>query len=358
MGNNYVVIMAGGIGSRFWPMSKTERPKQFLDILGTGKSLLQMTFERFSQNVPPSNIFIVTNYSYRNLVLEHLPKIEENNILEEPVAKNTAPCILYALMRIQRMNPNANCLIAPSDHLITKEIVFLDLLTKGFDFVEKNNSLLTIGIEPFRPDTGYGYIQYKQNDDTIFKSVKTFTEKPDLKTAQKFIDSGDFLWNSGMFFWNVKNGLEDFQNYLPELYDLFDGIKNKLNTKDESHAINEVYPKCQSISVDFGIVEKAKDVYVMPADFGWSDLGTWKSLMEISPKDKNGNFVLAKNCITDEVNDCLIVSDNDKIIAVKNVKGLYIINTDDALLIIDKENEQDVKKIVNKVKTHFNDSFN
>jgi len=299
MNETYCIIMAGGIGSRFWPLSKTTRPKQFIDILGTGETLIQQTYRRLSKICPKEHFLVVTNLDYREMVLGQLPELNEEQILCEPLRRNTAPCIAYACHKIMRNNPEANILVAPSDHLITHEDEFLAQLKNGLAFVEKNNALLTLGIKPNRPETGYGYIQI--NGQTHWEGisnlyqVKTFTEKPDLKMARVFVDSGEFFWNSGIFIWSLTSIMHAFRTYLPEVHELFSKGEKYYFTREEKAFLNKTYSECPNISIDYGIMEKAQNVYVLCADFGWSDLGTWGSLWDNSQKDENGNSVKGNN---------------------------------------------------------------
>ena len=283
MKNNYCIIMAGGVGSRFWPVSTNEKPKQFLDFFGTGRSLLRMTYERLDGIVPASNVFIVTNKIYKETILEQLPELEENQVLLEPMRRNTAPCIAYAVYRIRKQNPKANIVVLPSDHLITNEKEFQRVITEGLRFVANNDALLTLGMKPTRPETGYGYIQLGKGGDDLRK-VKTFTEKPNLEMAKVFLASGEFAWNSGMFLWRVDVIIEEFNKYLSEVADKFAEGEDVYGTDGEQDFINRIYPLCPNISIDYGIMEKATNVYVMLANFGWSDLGTWSSLHELHRK--------------------------------------------------------------------------
>lgn len=360
--DNYAVIMAGGIGSRFWPLSRTDKPKQFLDILGTGKSLIQLTFERFCKIVPAENILFVANEQYRGLIKQQIPGINDSQILGEPFAKNTAPCIAYATYRILKMNKNANIVVAPSDHLILDEAAFIVQINKGFEYAANHDALLTLGIQPHRPDTGYGYIQYiigEKGGKDICK-VKTFTEKPNVELAEHFIESGDFLWNAGIFIWNINSVKTALAKYLPELNELFEKGLRKMGTDSENEFINTIYPVCENISIDYGLIEKADNVYVLPSEFGWSDLGTWKSLNEVllSGKDKTDNISVNANVIIENSEGCLVVSENDRLIVLQGVKDLYIINTDDALLLCNKDQEQEVKNIVSEIKRKYNGTYN
>ena len=284
--NNFVLIMAGGVGSRFWPASRTERPKQFMDFMGTGKSLLQLTYDRFKTNFSDEQIFIVTNEAYSDLVAEQLPGIPTSNILGEAVGKNTSAAVAYGCFKIHHLHGKANVVISPSDHLIMENDVFLQTISRTLDFVEKEKALVTIGITPTRPDTGYGYIQYLDMpvEQDIYQ-VKTFVEKPNKEMAEELVKSGDFVWNAGIFVWNTQTIIDEFEKYLPEISSLFGRLKNKWGTKEEKGKIAEIYPQCKSISIDYGIMEKAENAYIIPANFGWSDIGTWTSLYEVYEKD-------------------------------------------------------------------------
>lgn len=356
--NNYCVIMAGGIGSRFWPYSRNSKPKQFLDFFGTGRSLIQLTFDRFRQVVPTENILIVSNRQYKDLIKEQLPEIDETQILLEPMRRNTAPCIYYAVSRIKAKTDKANIIVAPSDHLILKEGDFLDAIKQGLDFVEKNDSLLTLGIKPSRPETGYGYIQVAEGEGVIHK-VKTFTEKPDKELAKVFYESGEFFWNSGIFLWNLQTIEKAFKDLLPDIASRFESGKDKYCTDHENDFITEIYPSCQNISIDYGVLEKAKNVNVLCSDFGWSDLGTWGSLFELSPKADDDNNVIMKGMVN-------VYDSHNNIIAVPEghlavVEGLddYIVAQDGkVLLICRKSEEQKIRQIVNDVEVMFKGDFN
>jgi mannose-1-phosphate guanylyltransferase len=354
MKDNYCVIMAGGVGARFWPMSKTSHPKQFIDILGTGETLIQQTFNRFLKICPAENILIVTNQQYKELVLEQLPQINENQVLCEPSRRNTAPCIAYANYKILSENPNARIVVAPSDHIIMKEDVFVKVISEALQVVADNDWLLTIGIKPSRPDTGYGYIQYN-GDETYAKNkdirkVKTFTEKPELEMAKQFLESGDFLWNAGIFIWSLKSILNAFENYLPEVDSLFKKGIGKYNTPEEAAFIDETYSVCTNISIDYGIMEKASNVYVYAADLGWSDLGTWGSLYEIREKDENGNAIVGKNVMTYGTKNCIVTVPDNKLVVVQGLEDYIITEKNHALLICRKEDEQMIRNIVNDIR--------
>ncbi len=356
--HDYVLIMAGGIGSRFWPLSKNKKPKQFLDVLGTGKTLLQQTFERFEEVVPPENIFVVTNDAYKDFVTEQLPKIKSTNILLEPARKNTAPCVAYAAHKISALHPTANLIVAPSDHIILNEKMFGEVMDKAKTIASHKDVLLTLGILPTRPDTGYGYIQFIEgNDENGAHKVKTFVEKPTLEIAKTFYQSGDFLWNSGIFIGSVKSWLRAFQLYQPELFDIFQRGKTYYNTKKEKEFINKVYTLCQNISIDIGVMEKAKNVLVMPAKFGWSDLGTWASLYNLHQKDYMGNAVSGKNVVVFDTNNCMVMVPDKKLVVLQGLEDYIIVDSDDVLLISPKDREQEIKQIVADIKRQKGDKF-
>jgi len=354
MNNNYCVIMAGGVGSRFWPMSRTEKPKQFIDILGTGKSLLQQTFERFLPICPAENIYVVTNNIYIDLVLEQLPSIKKEHVLGEPLRKNTAPCIAYANHKIKIENPNANIIVAPADHLILKEKAFEERINEGLDFIKKNNVLLTLGIKPSRPDTGYGYIQINnefkvETENEKLKKVKTFTEKPNLEMAEFFVESGEFFWNSGIFIWNINSINESFNNFLPDINTLFEKGTKIYNTDKESAFINDTYSKCVNISIDYGVMEKADNVYVLQSDFGWSDLGTWGALYEKKSKDTHKNVLSSENILTYNTKNSIIELPKDKLAVVQGLDNYIIVEANNILLICEKSEEQMIKQFVTDV---------
>jgi len=355
--NEYAIIMAGGVGSRFWPVSRVEKPKQFLDILGLGKSLLQMTYERFSKIIDNDRIFIVTNESYRDQIQEQLPGINDQQILGEPLAKNTAPCIAYACYKIHSKDPDATVVIAPSDHLILQEEEFLKQIRTGLDFVKVGDVLLTLGITPSRPDTGYGYIQHHESPDEI-KPVKTFTEKPDLALAKEFLKSGDFLWNAGIFIWRTSTILNAYEEHLSEMSALFREGEDHYFKISEGEFVERIYPICSNISIDYGIIEKAENVYVLPGDFGWSDLGTWKSLHEVANKDEDNNVFIGDNIISEDSGNNLVVSSKEKLVVVEGVSDVFVLDTEDALLVCHKDREQEVKSIVNRIKSSFKGKYN
>lgn len=351
--NNYCIIMAGGTGTRFWPLSTKSRPKQFLDILGTGKSLLQMTFDRFKKVCPVSNIFVVTNEIYNELVRSQLPELGQNQILLEPAKKNTAPCIAYANYKIQTVNPEANIVVSPADHLILDEQDFLKIIREGLAFTAQNDALLTLGIQPSRAETGYGYIQMNRDEEVednenIYK-VKTFTEKPNKELAQKFYESGEFFWNSGIFLWSLQSIQSAFKSYLSDIDELFASGIDKYNTPEEADFISEVYFKCKSISIDYGIMEKADKVYVYVSNFGWADLGTWGSLQEHLSNDENNNAIKGDNVLTYDVKNSVINFDDDKLVVIKGLDNYIVVESENKLLIYTKKDEQEIKEIVAKI---------
>ena len=348
--------MAGGVGSRFWPFSRNNRPKQFLDFFGTGRSLLQLTFDRVRHLVPAENILIVSNVIYKDLILEQLPEITADQVLLEPNRRNTAPCIAYAVNRIKSMTDKANIIVAPSDHLIMKELDFLDTVRTGLDFVEKNNCLLTLGIKPSRPETGYGYIQIDEGD-TNLRRVKTFTEKPNAELAQVFFETGEFFWNSGIFLWNLQTIVKAFDELLPEVATKFEAGKDFFNTPQEQAFIDGMYPSCPNISIDYGIMEKASDVYVLCSDFGWTDLGTWGSLYEMSSKDQNENVTLKCKTVYYESEDNIVVLPSEKLAVIQDLKGYIVAESDNVLLICKRENEQKIRQYVNDINIQFEGKY-
>jgi mannose-1-phosphate guanylyltransferase len=347
--NNYVVIMAGGIGSRFWPFSRIKNPKQFHDVLGSGKTMIQQTVSRFEKVCPHSNIFIVTNKDYYKIVKEQLPFLSDEQILLEPIGRNTAPCVAYAAYKIREKNPKANIVIAPSDHVILFEEEFQENILAALDETGKQDILITLGIKPSRPDTGYGYIQYLEDSAARLKKVKTFTEKPVLELAKKFIESGDFVWNAGIFIFNVQSIIKCFEQFLPEIAETFEEGKGNFWTAEEGNFIQSAYSRCKNISIDYGIMEKADNVFVLLSDFGWSDLGTWKSLYDILPKNGGGNVVQG-NVLLYNTKNCIIKTPADKMIVISGLEDYIVAEHDNVLMICRKEDEQKVKEFVNDVK--------
>lgn len=348
--DTYVIIMAGGIGSRFWPFSRSNYPKQFHDVLGTGESMLQMTLKRFQDICPVENVFVVTNKDYKELVQQQLPELTENQILLEPVGRNTAPCIAYASYKIRELNPKANLVVTPSDHVVLKQDVFTSVIKDAVDAASKDDILITLGITPSRPDTGYGYIQYIDDESQKIKKVKTFTEKPNLELAQMFLDSGDFVWNSGIFIWNVQTILTAFHQQLPEITEIFDEGVSKMNTPEEKDFIFQAYSHSRNVSIDYGIMEKVDNVYVLLADIGWSDLGTWNSLYTINDKDENGN-VVDGDVMLYETKDCIIKTPKERLVVVQGLEDYIVAEYDNVLMICKKTEEQKVKEFMADAKS-------
>ena len=359
--NNYCVIMAGGVGARFWPMSKTSRPKQFIDVLGIGKTLIRLTFERFTNICPAENILVVTNKIYKDLVLSQLPELKEQQVLCEPSRRNTAPCVAYANYKIKAENPNAIIVVAPSDHIILKEDEFVRNIKTAMKAAEENDWLLTLGIKPSRPDTGYGYIQFMEEnaytDNIPLHKVKTFTEKPSLEIAQSFLASGDFLWNSGIFIWSLSSIMRAFNDLLPDVDCLFEKGVGVYNTAEEERFIAETYAVCKNISIDYGIMEKAKNVYTLAVEFGWSDLGTWGSLYTIRDKDKNQNTTVGKNVMLYNTENCIINVPNDKLVVLQGLDDYIVVEEDNTLLVCKKEDEQQIRQFVADVKVEKGDKY-
>ncbi len=350
--------MCGGVGSRFWPSSRQAKPKQFIDFMGTGRSLLQMTFDRVREVVPAENVIIVTNGDYASLISEQLPDVKTENVLLEPARRNTAPCLAWAVHHISALNPEASILVTPADHLIMREREFHTALRRGFDFVESNDALLTLGIEPSRPETGYGYIQVGKPVTEHICKVKTFTEKPDLELAKVFLASGDFKWNSGLFLWTAKSFLKALEENSPELAHRFDAGRDKFGTPEESAFIAREFPACPAISIDYALMEKAGNVYVEAVDPGWSDLGTWSALRDNSPKNSRGNVAQACQVLSyDTEGTVFSVEDPRKVVVVDGLKDYVVADTGDVLLICPLAHEQQIKQYVNDVKSKFNDSY-
>ena len=358
--NNYCVIMAGGVGSRFWPFSRNEKPKQFLDFFGTGRSLLQMTIDRFRPIVPIENILIVTNVAYREQVLEQIPDLRSNQVLCEPARRNTAPCIAYAVARIKSMSKgsHANIVVAASDHLILQEDVFRDVIAKCFSFIEKNDALVTLGMKPTRPETGYGYIQMgdEVSGEAMCK-VKAFTEKPNLDLAEKFVESGDFLWNSGIFIWNLRTIEAALQEHMPELSRKFMQGADKMGTIDEDAFIQEMFPTCPSISIDYGLMEKAQNVYVMPSDFGWSDLGTWGSLYELSEKDESENVTLHSDATFYDSRGNIVTLPAGHLAVIQGLEDCIVAEANGVLLICKRKDEQQIRQFYADAEMQFGGKF-
>lgn len=350
MNNNYyAILMAGGVGSRFWPVSTPDFPKQFHDMLGTGETLIQKTFARLSLLIPKENILILTNDKYAGIVKQQLPEVSGEQMILEPDMRNTAPCILYASMKIKKQNPDALVIVAPSDHWIEDEVQFVSNLQKSFDFCEKSSVLMTLGILPTFPNTGYGYIEFDKLDSASIKKVVQFREKPNYHTAKQFILSRNFLWNSGIFIWSVNAILEAFEKYQPEMYQLFlTGIES-FNTDEEENFINQNYSKADNISIDYAVMENAQNVYVLPATFDWNDLGTWGSLYEKLPKDEYENAMVNGKLFVENATNNIIRTNPNKMVVIGGLEDFIIVDKDDVLLIYPKKKEQDIKQVVAKI---------
>ncbi|MBO0939807.1 mannose-1-phosphate guanylyltransferase [Fibrella sp. HMF5335] len=354
MNHTYIIIMAGGVGTRFWPFSRSNYPKQFHDVLGTGRTLLQQTADRFDGICPPENIYIVTSSKYKEICQEQLPQLADDQVLCEPVARNTAPCIAYACYKIAQRDPEANIVVAPADHIILKEDAFRATIRTALATTEGNNVLVTLGIKPSRPDTGYGYIQYLTDAEGDVKKVKTFTEKPHLELARQFVESGEFVWNAGIFVWNVQAIKQAFTQFMPETAEIFAEGEPVYYTDEESAFINKAYSLCKSVSIDNGIMEKAGNVYVVLSEFGWSDLGTWKSLYEVSDKSDELNVIDGHILLYDTKN-CIIKTPKDRLVVVNGLDGYIVAEYDNVLMICRKDEEQKVKEFVADAKERGNE---
>lgn len=342
----YVAIMAGGVGSRFWPASREHLPKQFLDILGVGKSLIRLTYERFTKIIPPERILVVTNKIYKDLVQEHIPEIPAKNIITEPSRNNTAPCVAYTAFRLQAVDPDSVFVMAPSDHVILKEQEFIDRITESLEFAAQEDVIVTLGIQPSRPDTGYGYIE--STGDKVkgeIQKVKSFREKPDLETAKMYVKDGGYFWNGGIFVWSSKTILNSFKNNAGEIYSILSKDLSKYNTEEEQAYIDEEYPKTPSISVDYAILEKADNVYTLPVEIGWSDLGTWNALHAYKEKDDTGSVVIGENTMLINSKDCIVRSDAKKLVVIKGLENYIVIDEEDVLLVYPKDEEQAIKSL-------------
>jgi mannose-1-phosphate guanylyltransferase len=347
--NYYAILMAGGVGSRFWPVSTNDFPKQFHDMLGSGETLIQKTFSRLALLIPSENILILTNERYNHLVLEQLPQVKQEQVLLEPAMRNTAPCILYASLKIQKQNPEAIMVVAPSDHWIENEDEFIENLQYSFDFSAEENVLMTLGIKPTFPNTGFGYIEYDRTDNNPIKKVFQFREKPDYQTAKTFLESGNFLWNAGIFIWSVKSIIAAFEKFQPQMNDLFQKGMESYNTIDEKAFIDQNYALSDNISIDYAIMENAKNVYVLPASFDWNDLGTWGSLHEKLNKDENNNAVINAKVFLENATNNIVRSDADKLIIIDGLHDYIIVDKEGVLLIYPKSKEQDIKAVVAKI---------
>ena len=353
--NYYVTIMAGGVGSRFWPASRESLPKQFLDILGIGKSLIRITYERFAKIIPAERILVVTNKQYVDLVSEHLPELPARNILAEPSRNNTGPCVAYTALRLYADNPNATFVVAPSDHVILKEEAFIQNIEKALEYASKEEAIVTLGIKPTRPDTGYGYIESNKEQviDGMIK-VLNFKEKPDVTTAQKYVEDGNYYWNAGIFVWSCKTILASFKANAAEIHQILTKDMSKYGTNEEQAYIDEVYPQTPSISVDYAILEKAENVYTLPVDIGWSDLGTWNALHAYMDKDQNESVVVGDNTLMINSKNCMVRSDAKKLVVIKDLEEYIVIDEEDVLLIYPKDKEQEIKALRKSIS---NDTF-
>jgi mannose-1-phosphate guanylyltransferase len=361
--NNYAIIMAGGVGSRFWPLSKTERPKQFIDVLGTGKTLIQQTYARISRVCPKENILVITNKLYEDKIKEQLPDLPEENVLCEPQRRNTAPCIAYGAFKIKMKNPKANILVAPSDHVILWEDLFVEIVNKGFGFVSKKDALLTIGIKPHKPETGYGYIHSEgvkideSKERWKLTKVSAFKEMPDLKQAKKYVNDGQYFWNAGIFIWSAYSILDAIEKHLPLLYGQFHDHINSINTPKEPAAIDAIYDVCENISIDYGVMEKADNVYVMSTDIGWSDLGSWSALQELKDADAFGNVSNSHKALFYNSKNCLVRMHNGKVAVIDGLEDTIVVEDEKVLLICKKQDEQRIKEFVEDVAIHFGKQY-
>ncbi|MBU2928803.1 mannose-1-phosphate guanylyltransferase [Winogradskyella psychrotolerans] len=355
--NYYAILMAGGVGSRFWPVSTQDFPKQFHDMLGTGDTLIQKTFSRLAQLIPEENIFILTNERYNDLVFEQLPNVTKRQVVLEPAMRNTAPCILYAALKIQKENEDAVMIVAPSDHWIEDEQAFSNNVKTAFDFCESNDALMTLGITPTFPNTGYGYVEYDKTATTEIKQVSQFREKPDYETAKSFISQGNFLWNAGIFMWSAKTVISAFKRNQLKLFELFESGYAVYNTELEDEFIKENYQKAENISVDYALMEKSDNVFVIPATFDWNDLGTWGSLYDKLDKDDDNNAVVNAKTLLEDANGNMIRSKQDKLVVIDGLKDYIIVDKDEVLLIFPKAKEQDIKKVLQNVKANFGEEY-
>ncbi|WP_339876661.1 mannose-1-phosphate guanylyltransferase [Olleya marilimosa] len=355
--NYYAILMAGGVGSRFWPVSTEEFPKQFHDMLGTGDTLIQKTFSRLSKLIPKENIFILTNEKYNNLVLEQLPEVTQRQVVLEPAMRNTAPCILYASLKIQKENPDAIMIVAPSDHWIEDEVAFTTNVKQAFEYCQENDALMTLGIKPTFPNTGYGYIEGGNASEDNISTVVQFREKPNYETAKQFLAQGNFLWNAGIFMWSATSVIKAFQTNQPQLFDLFNTGMATYNTEFEDDFIRDNYPKAENISVDYAIMESSTNVFVIPATFDWNDLGTWGSLYDKLDKDEDNNAVVNAKTLTEDASGNMIRTKADKVVVVDGLNDYIIVDKDEVLLIFPKSKEQDIKKVLQKVKDNFGEHY-
>lgn len=355
--NYYAILMAGGVGSRFWPSSKANNPKQFIDILGVGETLFQSTFKRLSKLIPHDNIYVLTNTKYVEMIKDQVPDIKDEQIVPEPEMRNTAPSILLGAMKIYHKNNDASIVVAPSDHWIKEEDQFIDSLKVALDSAQENDWLITLGIQPSFANTGYGYIKYDKEDKDEVKKVDRFTEKPGQKQAQKFLDEGNYVWNAGIFIWKAKFILESFKEHLPEMHRLFEKGKDVWNTEKEDDFLEDNYSSAANISIDYGIMEKSDSVYVIPVDFHWSDLGTWSSVQTELPSDENGNTAVNSNLVAENSENNIISTSAKKIVVLKGISDYIIVEDKDVLMIVPKSEEQEIKQIREKVMEKFGEDL-
>ena len=355
--NYYAILMAGGVGSRFWPSSKASNPKQFLDILGVGETLFQTTFKRLSGLIPAENIYVLTNKKYVDMIKEQIPHIKDEQIVPEPEMRNTAPSILLGALKIYKQNPDSLIVVAPSDHWIKEEAEFMDSIQEAFNYAEEEDRLITLGIQPDSPNTGYGYIKYDKEAEGSLRKVERFTEKPGLKKAEKFLEEGNYVWNAGIFIWSSKFIVENFKEHLPEMYKLFEKGDEVWNKKEEKQFLEENYSKAANISIDYGIMEKADSVFVIPVSFSWSDLGTWSSVQNELPQDENGNTAINSRLVAENAENNIISTSNKKIVVLKGLSDFIIVEDKDVLMIVPKSDEQQIKEIRDKVMNDFGEDL-
>lgn len=355
--NYYAIIMAGGIGSRFWPSSKASNPKQFLDVLGTGETLFQTTFKRLSHLIPDENIYILTNTCYVDLIKEQEPRIKEEQIVPEPEMRNTAPSILLGALKIYQQNKDALIVVAPSDHWINDEDAFLESIRQAFEYTEEEDALLTLGVEPSYPNTGYGYIKYNKEDSSSIKKVQQFTEKPNLKNADKFLKEGNYLWNAGIFVWSADFILKNFKELMPEMWRLFEKGKDFYNTKKEKEFLEKNYSSADNISIDYAILEKSDKVFVIPVNYKWSDLGTWSSIQNELPSDENGNTAVNVRLTAQEASGNIISTSKPKVAAIRGISDMIIIEDEEVLMVVPKSEEQNIKQLREEVMKNFGEDL-
>lgn len=353
----YAILMAGGVGSRFWPSSKASNPKQFIDILGVGETLFQTTFKRLSGLIPAENIYVLTNKNYVDMIKEQIPHIKDEQIVPEPEMRNTAPSILLGALKIHKKDPDSLIVVAPSDHWIKEEAEFMDSIQEAFNYAEEEDRLITLGIEPDNPNTGYGYIKYDESSDEPIRKVERFTEKPEVKQAERFLEEGNYVWNAGIFIWSSKFIVESFKKHLPEMYRLFEKGDEVWNTKDEEDFLEDNYSKASNVSIDYGIMEKSDSVFVIPVSYSWNDLGTWSSVQKELPQDENGNTSINSRLIADDAGNNIISTPDKKIVVLKGISDYIIVEDKDVLMIVPKSEEQEIKKIREKVMKDFGEDL-